>query len=333
MKIKIFILSIIFIILCLFLSLNQECLAYNSADNDFIIDLPAVNYNVNVYDWLETNQGSIYGSLSVVFAPEVTWQDIKYWAYLYDIENYNYNILFLSNKPIYLNDNALNFNADFIFESGAYSGYLVEYNLNDNSNYGYTVPNCFSWVRNKSFKVYSNSPIYTDNTFTTLANTQDYNYFTYVEDNTTGGSGDGGDSGEDDNIFDIIGNAIKSVFIPNEEQFEDLQENFSDKILSKFNIITISRNGTSYNNEDVYSFIGNNKPFIDIYGYQFEFQYLYDMLHTPLHFGYVREELVEDYVYKVDTGGLTPYGIINLMFGISITILNYVLFNKFFEKE
>jgi len=213
-----------------------------------------------------------------------------------------------------------------------YYNYTINYNYSitdERSVTGY--PHNYSTgflIRNN--EVLNSVIIYSNNSYSTAY--YDINLY-------EGGSSE--DNPDYDNIFDAISdffgdfwNNVLHIVVPSEQDFSELQSNFSTKILSKFTITKLTRS-SDYSNNDKYPSINyNNKmPIINIMGFEYDTTQIATLLDTPINFGSLRfySGMTENNT-PVNTGGLTARTIINLLIAIEICTMNIVLYNKFFNK-
>lgn len=123
------------------------------------------------------------------------------------------------------------------------------------------------------------------------------------------------------------------LVIPTDEQFTAIQDDFTDNILSKFNISSWSFNSNSLD-YPVADVVPIRPPVLHftLYDNTFDFdtQVIVDFLNTPVSYGSSYTDIGVD--GTVPTGGLTPYRLISILLSIDIFIVNILLFNKFFSK-
>lgn len=175
------------------------------------------------------------------------------------------------------------------------------------------------------------------------------NSILYQDNFASGGGNNGGNNGgneepeepeEDENIVSQFMTALLDLLIhaiiPNQDQYNDIIDRFEDQVISRFLIVPLTRS-ESYDNSTIYSSIGNHKPIINIWGYDFDFNDLYVALNTPINLGIVYEDFGSDpgtqWYHTINNQGVTPYSIITLVLYINLIAMNIVLYNKFMEKE
>lgn len=158
-------------------------------------------------------------------------------------------------------------------------------------------------------------------------------------------NGDGGDSGETEEggILDFITNFwsnLLHIVVPTEEQWDELQENWEDNVLSKFNIQAWSFNENDYNYSNAWEWQNNDAPEIPINilggNGRINMQSVNTWLNTPFNFGQKKlyySDPTSEVLATIDNGGLTIRKLLILTINIDIFVLNIYLFNKFFSKE
>ena len=299
---------ILFLVICLFLSLYTECYGYTANDNVMVTTGSSLN-DMFYVDILEGfNQANIDFN---------DWSLYYYFSYL----NGNSYVFYISSDKFNIQSNTLMYTIGQATLSFTYSNGTWTYN----TFYGPSA-NIGTYDRSNTF-------YFTNDGFNMgLSNVSNYsssNDYMLIDV-----SNNGGDE-EDTGLLQGIKDFFIGLFIPSEELMTDIKNDFSTDILSKFNITNISRNNTSYNNSDYYEGIFRDKfPTYDIYGYRFDSEYIYIIMHTPLNFGTLRSmrDNYTEWIQPVYTSGITLFDILNLLIGIFITYTNIALYNKFFDK-
>lgn len=351
-KIKILILSLLFITLCLWLGFYGEVYATES----LTLTIPNVVTNLDIGNYLLLNDNTL--DLST----------FDYCLVCYpDADNSS------SEMTIHLSSHYYSFTDDSFYQFDTDISFIYDLTQHD-FTYGPWIENDYLLGYNTDSYYYSNSDIYDGSTFvnpnflnncelnTSLLSYSDSSSGGNEVGNNVGGGGNevgnnvgnnvGGNEvgnnvgnnvgGNEDNnnsnifqaiseFFDNFWDNLLHIVVPNSEDFEDLQESFEDNVLSVFTITKLSRFSDYSNNYG--PFYDGKFPIINILGYNFNTEQFYTLLNTPISFGVLNYQTDEtSHPVEVNTGGLTAYTIINIFIAIDIAFLNIFLFNKFFDK-
>lgn len=264
-----------------------------------------------------------------------------------DITNFNYVLvrdnlngyvdIMLADNPFLVVNNWLScpYTHTFYLNFNNGSPYVVDYFYEDNgsgSGIGYINDTDSINYFNANIEDYSDNEVDVSQLVNCYLDTQLlYNSVSGIGE--IGGGESGGGEEEEDNILSNLGTLLYNLIVPSSENFDDIQDDFTDKILSHFNI-PILRRDSSYDNSQIYLWIGENKPVINLYGYNIDLELYGEFLDTPFDFGLIKQDFgSQNWVVSTQTGGLTIRGLFNILFGIECILMNICLYNKFFEKE
>lgn len=158
-----------------------------------------------------------------------------------------------------------------------------------------------------------------------------------------GGGESGGESEDDGSILDFLSNFwgnLIHIVVPTSEQWEEIQENFEDEVLGKFNIPTLTFDNNDLDYEmDGHRFQNDKAPYIEFSflgaDCTFDLQQINDFLDTPFNFGKKKIWVygsANQGTMTLDNGGLTLRTLLNLFIAIDITFVNLALYNRFLNK-
>lgn len=158
-----------------------------------------------------------------------------------------------------------------------------------------------------------------------------------------GGGESGGESEDDGSILDFLSNFWNNlihIVVPTSEQWEEIQENFEDEVLGKFNIPTLTFDNNDLDYEmDGHRFQNDKAPYIEFSflgaDCTFDLQQINDFLDTPFNFGKKKIWVygsANQGTMTLDNGGLTLRTLLNLFIAIDITFVNLALYNRFLNK-